>query len=242
MSLMKDWRASYFGTCLSCNTKIRPFKCWLSTILHLLRGSRATLVIHYFVFIMVLFSFQIASLFTLCKTLKLLLIYCRWRLGNINRLLWQVTFRNPWSFAEGIWIAAVSVCYIQLVTDSSLNCASKTVKWWRSIILFREMLESEEQKHVANPANFGPDCLRQCMCEVPGQVPCPAVVPLPAEKTGKGRKAILLKLKEEEEKAELAQRTQQQKHWLIDWLITSMCFCVFLCFVRANSYWYCCYK
>ncbi|KAJ8265162.1 hypothetical protein COCON_G00142610 [Conger conger] len=52
-----------------------------------------------------------------------------------------------------------------------------------------EELEDEAlAKMVAsNPANFGPKkyCLRECMCEVEGQVPCPGLVPLPKEMTGK---------------------------------------------------------
>ena len=45
-----------------------------------------------------------------------------------------------------------------------------------------------------NPANFGHAFDRQCICEVSGQVPCPAWEPLPLEMTGKGRK----KLREQE--------------------------------------------
>ncbi|KAJ8394757.1 hypothetical protein AAFF_G00041120 [Aldrovandia affinis] len=54
-----------------------------------------------------------------------------------------------------------------------------------------EVLQAEAlAKMVAsNPANFGPKkyCLKECMCEVEGQVPCPGVVPLPKEMTGKWR-------------------------------------------------------
>jgi len=49
----------------------------------------------------------------------------------------------------------------------------------------------------SNPANFGPEYERQCMCEVAGQVPCPAWQALPLEMTGKGRK----KLQQMEEEA-----------------------------------------
>ncbi|XP_060696371.1 28S ribosomal protein S25, mitochondrial [Hemiscyllium ocellatum] len=55
----------------------------------------------------------------------------------------------------------------------------------------RELLEAEEQarKEHSHPAHFGPKkyCLRECMCEVEGQVPCPGLVPLPKELTGKYR-------------------------------------------------------
>lgn len=36
-----------------------------------------------------------------------------------------------------------------------------------------------------NPANFGMGCERPCMCVIPGQVPCPGVVPLPDRMRGK---------------------------------------------------------
>ncbi|KAJ8257492.1 hypothetical protein GJAV_G00186190 [Gymnothorax javanicus] len=53
----------------------------------------------------------------------------------------------------------------------------------------KEELQAEAlAKMVAsNPANFGPKkyCLRECMCEVEGQVPCPGLIPLPKEMTGK---------------------------------------------------------
>uniref|UniRef100_A0A1A8IP25 Small ribosomal subunit protein mS25 n=1 Tax=Nothobranchius kuhntae TaxID=321403 RepID=A0A1A8IP25_NOTKU len=54
-----------------------------------------------------------------------------------------------------------------------------------------QVLESETQAKMqsSNPANFGPKkyCLRECICEVEGQVPCPSIKPLPKEMTGKYR-------------------------------------------------------
>lgn len=38
-----------------------------------------------------------------------------------------------------------------------------------------------------NPGNFGVACSRSCICVVAGQVPCPAVVPLPDHMRGKKR-------------------------------------------------------
>lgn len=61
-------------------------------------------------------------------------------------------------------------------------------------VLCRETLEKEEQekKQLSHPAHFGPRkyCLRECMCEVEGQVPCPGLVPLPKEMTGKYTAAL----------------------------------------------------
>lgn len=54
-----------------------------------------------------------------------------------------------------------------------------------------EMLQAEAKARLkaSNPAHFGPKkyCLRECICEVDGQVPCPGNVPLPKEMTGKYR-------------------------------------------------------
>ncbi|KAJ0036651.1 hypothetical protein NQD34_005328 [Periophthalmus magnuspinnatus] len=49
--------------------------------------------------------------------------------------------------------------------------------------------EAELKMQASNPANFGPKkyCLRECICEVEGQVPCPGTKPLPKEMTGKYR-------------------------------------------------------
>ncbi|XP_042371200.1 28S ribosomal protein S25, mitochondrial-like, partial [Plectropomus leopardus] len=51
------------------------------------------------------------------------------------------------------------------------------------------MLQAEAlaRMQAANPANFGPKkyCLRECICEVEGQVPCPGTKQLPKEMTGK---------------------------------------------------------
>ncbi|GAA6216396.1 28S ribosomal protein S25, mitochondrial [Lates japonicus] len=52
-----------------------------------------------------------------------------------------------------------------------------------------EVLQAEAQAKMqaSNPANFGPKkyFLRECICEVEGQVPCPGTKPLPKEMTGK---------------------------------------------------------
>ncbi|NXO87179.1 RT25 protein, partial [Sitta europaea] len=58
----------------------------------------------------------------------------------------------------------------------------------------KEMLEKEERerKKLSHPATFGPKKyhLRECMCEIEGQVPCPAFVPLPKEMRGKYKAAM----------------------------------------------------
>lgn len=49
--------------------------------------------------------------------------------------------------------------------------------------------EARAKMQSSNPANFGPKkyCLRECICEVEGQVPCPSTTPLPNRMTGKYR-------------------------------------------------------
>ncbi|XP_007562318.1 small ribosomal subunit protein mS25 [Poecilia latipinna] len=49
--------------------------------------------------------------------------------------------------------------------------------------------EAQAKMQASHPANFGPKkyCLRECICEVAGQVPCPGTKPLPKEMTGKYR-------------------------------------------------------
>ena len=57
--------------------------------------------------------------------------------------------------------------------------------------VYREVLHVEAlaKMQESNPANFGPKkyCLKECICEVEGQVPCPGTTPLPKEFTGKYR-------------------------------------------------------
>lgn len=82
------------------------------------------------------------------------------------------------------------------VSAEKLPCACHSVAnaWLPSVLFGRETLREEEEKkkELSHPANFGPRkyCLRECICEVEGQVPCPSLVPLPKEMRGK-YKAIL---------------------------------------------------
>ena len=51
----------------------------------------------------------------------------------------------------------------------------------------RETLEEEAiaSEKKDNPANFGKDAERFCICSIPGQLPCPGVIPLPKPWRGK---------------------------------------------------------
>nr|CAG4641275.1 EOG090X0FQ5 [Eulimnadia texana] len=46
-------------------------------------------------------------------------------------------------------------------------------------------METKAAEKKDNPANFGRSCEKHCICEVPGQIPCPSVVPLPRSWRGK---------------------------------------------------------
>lgn len=45
--------------------------------------------------------------------------------------------------------------------------------------------EAKAKEKKESPAHFGYGCARACICEVPGQVPCPQVIPLPFHMRGK---------------------------------------------------------
>lgn len=59
--------------------------------------------------------------------------------------------------------------------------------------LAAQELAAEEKE---NPSNFGVGCRRKCICEIPGQIPCPGAVPLPKLMRGKYRKYKKDELKE----------------------------------------------
>ncbi|KAG5314289.1 RT25 protein, partial [Acromyrmex insinuator] len=53
----------------------------------------------------------------------------------------------------------------------------------KSLDVLKEEAIAQEKK--TNPANFGVGCDRSCICHIPGQVPCPGIVPLPDHMRGK---------------------------------------------------------
>lgn len=59
----------------------------------------------------------------------------------------------------------------------------------------REMLEAEAAEAASltqNPANFGATFMRHCICEVPGQIPCPGWQHLPRGMRGKWKRKFAL--------------------------------------------------
>lgn len=80
------------------------------------------------------------------------------------------------------------------------------------VYMCRATLRSEAKTAsmlVHNPANFGAAFDRQCICEVPGQVPCPAWLPLPQDMTGKGRRKLLEAAQEAAANASSSQQPPQ---------------------------------
>jgi len=68
------------------------------------------------------------------------------------------------------------------------------------------MLKEEGQQQTMlshNLANFGAAFDRHCICEVPGQLACPAWEPLPVELRGKTKRKLMEQAREEAAAAKL---------------------------------------
>nr|CAG4635123.1 EOG090X0FQ5 [Alona affinis] len=94
-----------------------------------------------------------------------------------------VTFKNltPTPFIR---------CYMdngeQLLMDVDSHTKDQIHERVRRIICkSEETLKLEAEAEMENPANVGRGCRMHCMCEAPGQVPCPSLVPLPKNYRGK---------------------------------------------------------
>ena len=59
-------------------------------------------------------------------------------------------------------------------------------------------MEDSGQTKAYSEANFGEDYPRQCICEIPGQVPCPGWQPLPDELRGKWCRKMAREAREKE--------------------------------------------
>lgn len=98
------------------------------------------------------------------------------------------------------WVAVLYGVLTEVDTSHSLNRGSTNplgLLWQLRRLLtpshfFISFLHSKQQreddlktKAKDNPAFFGVGCMRPCICMVPGQVPCPGIVPLPDHMRGK---------------------------------------------------------
>ncbi|EHA98692.1 28S ribosomal protein S25, mitochondrial [Heterocephalus glaber] len=114
----------------------------------------------------------------------------------------QIQYKNPWvqiimfkNMTPSPFLRFYLDSGEQVLVDMETKSNGEIVEHICRILgKSKETLEQEEQEkqRLSHPANFGPRryCLRECMCEVEGQVPCPGLVPLPKEMTGKGRAAL----------------------------------------------------
>ncbi|XP_065332446.1 small ribosomal subunit protein mS25 [Cloeon dipterum] len=113
-----------------------------------------------------------------------------WNLPQVqyqNPQVQVVTFKNmtPTPFIR---------CYLDSGDDVLIDVDNKSKEEIEShlklvICKSDELLAKEAiaQEKKDNEANFGYGCQRHCICEMPGQVPCSAVCPLPNHMRGKLR-------------------------------------------------------
>uniref|UniRef100_A0ABI7WR01 Small ribosomal subunit protein mS25 n=1 Tax=Felis catus TaxID=9685 RepID=A0ABI7WR01_FELCA len=111
----------------------------------------------------------------------------------------QIQYKNPWvqiimfkNMTPSPFLRFYLDSGEQVLVDVETKSNKEIMEHVKKILgKSKETLEREEQekKQLSHPAHFGPRkyCLRECICEVEGQVPCPGLVPLPKEMTGKYR-------------------------------------------------------
>ncbi|XP_012865787.1 PREDICTED: 28S ribosomal protein S25, mitochondrial [Dipodomys ordii] len=114
----------------------------------------------------------------------------------------QIQYKNPWvqiMMFKNMTPTPFLRFYLdsgeQVLVDVETKSNKEIMEHIRKILgkseetLRQEELEKQQRSH---PANFGPPkyCLRKCMCQVEGQVPCPSLVPLPKEMTGKYKASL----------------------------------------------------
>ncbi|XP_023384844.1 small ribosomal subunit protein mS25 isoform X2 [Pteropus medius] len=109
----------------------------------------------------------------------------------------QIQYKNPWvqiMMFKNMTPSPFLRFYLdsgeQVLVDVETKSNKEIMEHIKKILgKNEETLKKEEQEkeQLFHPANFGPRkyCLRECICEVEGQVPCPALVPLPKEMTGR---------------------------------------------------------
>ncbi|XP_038595809.1 28S ribosomal protein S25, mitochondrial [Tachyglossus aculeatus] len=114
----------------------------------------------------------------------------------------QIQYKNPWvqiMMFKNMTPSPFLRFYLdtgeQVLVDVENKSNKEIMEHIKKILGKSELTlkkEEEEKMKLFHPANFGPKkyCLRECICEVEGQVPCPAVVPLPKEMTGKYKAAL----------------------------------------------------
>ncbi|CAM5125803.1 unnamed protein product [Eretmochelys imbricata] len=114
----------------------------------------------------------------------------------------QIQYKNPWvqiMMFKNMTPSPFLRFYLdsgeQVLVDVEDKSNKEIVEHIKKILgKSEETLQKEEQekKKLSHPATFGPKKyhLRECMCEIEGQIPCPGLVPLPKEMTGKYKAAM----------------------------------------------------
>ncbi|XP_015918627.1 small ribosomal subunit protein mS25 [Parasteatoda tepidariorum] len=107
--------------------------------------------------------------------------------------LCQIQYRNPTVqvlFLKNLFPTPFIRCWLDTGEDVIMDVFNKTnVEIIDHLIkiLGQPDVKEEQKEKLAyeNLAKFGSGYPRHCMCEVPGQLPCPVTVQLPEEMTGK---------------------------------------------------------
>uniref|UniRef100_A0A8C8SAQ5 Small ribosomal subunit protein mS25 n=1 Tax=Pelusios castaneus TaxID=367368 RepID=A0A8C8SAQ5_9SAUR len=114
----------------------------------------------------------------------------------------QVQYKNPWvqivmfkNMTPSPFLKFYLESGEQVLVDVEDKSNKEIVEHVKKILGKSEATlqrEEEEKKRKAHPATFGPKKyhLRECMCEIEGQIPCPGLIPLPKEMTGKHQSAM----------------------------------------------------
>jgi small subunit ribosomal protein S25 len=138
--------------------------------------------------------------------------------GLRNFVLWhvpQLQYMNPNvqiltldGLTPNPWIKAFCDDDVRVVIDCYGRSREEIHEHVKHVLGKTESMlkaEAEQATMLAhNPANFGPSFDRHCVCEMPGQVPCPAWQALPLEMTGKGKRKLLEQAQEAEAAAKSA--------------------------------------
>ncbi|XP_045472389.1 probable 28S ribosomal protein S25, mitochondrial [Harmonia axyridis] len=118
--------------------------------------------------------------------------------GTKDFVFWhlpQVQYKNPdvqivtlKNMAPSPFVRVFYETGHQMLID--LDCRSKDEIYEHLIRVIGKSEKVLEKETIArekkdNPANFGELCDRHCICEIPGQVPCPGTCPLPQHWRGK---------------------------------------------------------
>lgn len=122
--------------------------------------------------------------------------------GLYNFVFWhlpQLQYKNPEvqiitlnKLTPLPWIKAYYDNDTDLTIDCDNKCREDILHHIKNVLgIQHKDIEAEERERVAQEnmktASFGEKTNRHCICEVPGQYPCPGWFRFPEEMTGKGR-------------------------------------------------------